>query len=511
LFAVGGSSLRSTPPYNGTHIVQHRQAIPARSAAIAALFFVTKLAVLLAQDPSPQVPPGYYPNGQYSAGQPANGNYPPGYGQGPRVPLQPTQPIATFGGPAAADAPAGIRIQEAKPVRPLYQPGQPASYVSSNRSARSMLQRPASDAAKLCELAQTLGRVGDDVVLTGDLFYSIDEMMARVKSRIPPEKFAEQRAALSKEVNDAIHEYATHVDAGDRDPAKGMSDSRRMLLYQMVRQQMDLKLIYQDFRKSKDIPKEGLQQIQESINRHFDDGQVKILMKREKVTSLADLENALRAKGTSLDRERRIFQEQVIAQQWAQQQIKPDGEEITHQNMIDWYQAHLKDFEQQPRVRWEELVVSFARHPKRDEAYATLAALGNRVLAGASLAEVAKANSEGPTARQGGKWDWTHHDSLDSKTINEALFSLPVGQLSPILEGTDGYHIVRVLDRHELTRTSFLDAQKEVKEKIQKERFEQKYQKFVEELRGKYPVWTVFDASMQPQQNPDDDDRYSAH
>jgi hypothetical protein len=234
-------------------------------------------------------------------------------------------------------------------------------------------------------------------------------------------------------------------------------------------------------------------------------------MKREKVTSQADLETALLAKGSSLDRERKIFQEQFIAQQWAQQQIKPDGEEITHQDMIDWYQSHIKEFEQQPRVRWEELAITFARHPNHDEAWATLAALGNRVLAGAPLAEVARSASDGATASQGGKWDWTHRDSLDSKAINDALFTLPANQLSPILESTDGLHIIRVVERQDLTRTSFLDAQKDVKEKIHKERFEKKYKEYVEELRKKFPIWTVFDASLAPPKSADDDDRYSTH
>ena len=161
-----------------------------------------------------------------------------------------------------------------------------------------------------------------------------------------------------------------------------MSDSHRMLLYQMVRQQVDVKLIYQDFRKS--VPKENLDHILESVDGHFDNVQIKALMKRENVTSLSDLETALLAKGSSVKRERKIFQEQFIAQQWAQQQIKPDGEEITHQDMIDWYQAHIKDFEKQPRVRWEELAITFAKHPNREEAYAVLGEMGNRVLAGAA-------------------------------------------------------------------------------------------------------------------------------
>ena len=66
-------------------------------------------------------------------------------------------------------------------------------------------------------------------------------------------------------------------------------------------------------------------------------------MKRQNVVSQADLENALRAKGSSLDRERRDFMEEVASQEWARQQLKPekdgkpDEEEVTHEEMLTWY------------------------------------------------------------------------------------------------------------------------------------------------------------------------------
>jgi hypothetical protein len=381
--------------------VQHRRIHPTCALLTAALLPLLCAELAAAQDPYSQVPPGY-PNGQYQGGQPTNGSYypPGGYGRGPNMPAQPTQQSATFGGPASPDGSNGIRIQEAKPFAPLYQPGQPqtngavaTSYVGPAAPAQAFA--PQTHQARLCEMAQIVARVGDDVILTGDLLFGIDDMLSRAKSRIPADQYAAQREAFVQQVTDAIHEYAAHVDAGEPDPAKGMSDSHRMLLYQLVRQEMDVKLIYQDFRKS--VPKENLSHIEESVNGHFENVRVKELMKREKVVSRSDLETALRAKGSSLERERKIFQEQFIAQQWAQEQIKPDGAEITHQDMIDWYNAHIKEFEQPARVRWDELVITFARHSDHNEAWAVLGEMGNRVIAGASLAEVARVSSEGAT------------------------------------------------------------------------------------------------------------------
>ena len=203
--------------------------------------------------------------------------------------------------------------------------------------------------------------MGDDVVLTGDLFNGVDDMMQRASGRIPPEKMAEQRAGLVKELTEGIHEFCNHVNAGDRDPGAGVSDMHRMLMRKIIRQQTDVKLIYQDFRKT--VPKEALAHVEETVNAHFNEAQVKVLMKREKVHSLADLETALHAKGSSLDRERRIFQEQFIAQQWASEQLKgkESDEEITHEDMLSWYKLNIKEFEQDPKARWEELTVTFSR------------------------------------------------------------------------------------------------------------------------------------------------------
>ncbi len=408
------------------------------------------------------------------------------------------------GAPPASAAP---QYGPPYPIAPQYPGGAvQASYIGQQ------IARPLAP-AQLCPGAQVIARVGNDVVLTSDLLSSIDEMMAPARGKLPPEKFAEQRAKLAEEVTAGIQELNAHYQ--DPDPAKGVSPAHLGLLNQLLRRQLDVKLLYQDFLKT--VPKEQLPTVEESLHRHFEENQLSVLMKRENVVSRADLETALRAKGSSLEREKRIFSEQAISQEWLRQKVKPEGdkgsdkEEVTHEEMRAWYEKHLKDFEQPAKARWEELMVTFKRHPNHDEAYAATAALGNRVLAGAALPEVARSASEGPTALQGGQRDWTHPGSLSSDALDHAIFSLPVGQLSQILESQDGFHIIRVVERKELAQTSFLDAQKEVKERIQKERSEKRFTDFLEELRKKYPIWTVFDNSLGKPKDPVEEDRYSMH
>ena len=56
---------------------------------------------------------------------------------------------------------------------------------------------------------------------------------------------------------------------------------------------------------------------------------------------------------------------------------------------------------------------------------------------------------KGPTSHEGGRYDWTTKGSLVSDVIDQAIFSLPVGKLSRILEDEKGFHIVRVIERED--------------------------------------------------------------
>jgi hypothetical protein len=173
-------------------------------------------------------------------------------------------------------------------------------------------------------------------------------------------------------------------------------------------------------------------------------------------------------------------------------------EEIPHADMIAWYQNHLADYDYPARARYEVLTVKMGLKRSRRQAWDMLATMGNEVLAGRPFAEVAKARSEGPTATAGGTCDWTSRGSLASKALDEAIFSLPIGQLSTIIEDGETLHIVRVVERQEAGRTPFLEAQVAIRDTLRDERRKKALDEYLAKLRGRTPVWTVFDGDDSP-------------
>ncbi|GAG70400.1 unnamed protein product [marine sediment metagenome] len=119
--------------------------------------------------------------------------------------------------------------------------------------------------------------------------------------------------------------------------------------------------------------------------------------------------------------------------------------------------------------------------------------MGNDVLNGRSFAEVAKESSEGPTAYNGGLYEWTTRGSLVSKVIDNAIFSLPVGELSAILDDQQALHIVRVLERTDAGRTPFIEAQVAIRMELRRQQQDHSRTEYLDRLKNRTPIWTVFD------------------
>jgi hypothetical protein len=173
--------------------------------------------------------------------------------------------------------------------------------------------------------------------------------------------------------------------------------------------------------------------------------------------------------------------------------------EITHEEMLRYYHAHGEEFAVPARAKWEQLSVRFDNHPSKDAAWQKIAGMGNEVLRGAPLAAVAKRHSEAPNAAEGGQHDWITRGSLASVKIDEAVFTLPPNRLSQIIEDERGFHIVRILDREDAHQIDFVEAQADIKEKLKKQKVQEQVMAYVDRLKARTRVWTVFDDQAQDQ------------
>ena len=376
------------------------------------------------------------------------------------------QEMLDVGPPGAAQQPA----DDGQPIGPLA-PFAPDATTPTSAPLASLSQ---GDEANLSG-CQVVARIDDQIILACDVLWRVNLLIETQK----------QKVGADVEV-----------------PPEQIEAVRQQLMKREVAALVDRKLLYNEFKRF--VPGENLPRIEQNLREPFDQKEMPTLMKQLRVGNQHDLESELARLGSSLNDTRRAFNERVIAAEWIHSKVKV-SEDVSPDEMAEYYHAHLADYDFPTQARWEELAIRKNRFKEPAEAYAALALMGNEVwergkaqpVKGAAFAEVAKAKSDGFTAKaNNGEYDWTTKGALQCKAIDDALFKLEVGQMSPILDSGPMFHIVRVLERKQAGRKSYTDVQLDIREKLKEERFQVEVEKYLTRLRGEARIWTAFTGNV---------------
>lgn len=324
--------------------------------------------------------------------------------------------------------------------------------------------------AQPIEGSEIIARVDGEVILASDVLWQVRQLIQMARQPIPPEHVAEAEA---------------------------------MLTQQLMMGMLDTKLLYADFRRA--VPPENVPKIAEQLKQPFEATEIPRLVGMLKLNNQAELEAVLEHCGTSLKDVQRQFVEKQIASKWLQEKT-PRPDPVTYEALLAYYQDHLKEYEFEPKVQWEELMVRFDRcGGNRDVAWQQLCEMGNAVwqsaqanpdLRGPAFGPVARASSHGFTAAQGGLHEWTTPGSLRCEALNEALNTQVIGQMSRGIESELGFHIVRVLERKPGGRVPFTEAQADIRKLIEDEQKSALLESELTRLRKAARAWTLFHGDL---------------
>ena len=269
-------------------------------------------------------------------------------------------------------------------------------------------------------------------------------------------------------------------------PESAKQMQRKKLLKALTKKFVDQKLLYVDALGK--LPEgNNIDDLVKQASGVFNEQVLPQMMKSSGVKNITEFDGNLRVQGSSLRQVRTAWAKDQLARQFVQQEMNVD-ETVTHQEMLDEYLANKEKYAIRAKSKWEQLMVRFDKHSTRKEARKKIVELGNQVYYGANLSAVAKKQSDGFFASKGGQHDWTGKGALVLKEIDKAIFELPIGELSDIIESRDGFHIVRVLDRNEASYTPFTEAQVEIKKQIKTKKLNEAFEKHLDSVRQRIPV-----------------------
>jgi parvulin-like peptidyl-prolyl isomerase len=292
-------------------------------------------------------------------------------------------------------------------------------------------------------------------------------------------------------INDAIAKSSKEVPA---DEVKFLRvNLTRGLLRQLVQNKMmrESFLLSQVGTQAAEKREEASTMMSARARQLFVDSEVPELLKRHGVTDMTQLDEKLRAEGTSLHAKQREFTDAMLGHMYMRSAVEKEPE-VSLAEIVRYYSEHHGEYEHKSQARWEQLTVYFKNFPSREAADQAIREMGREAYFGGSMQSVARQKSQEPLASSGGVHDWTNQGSLASDTLDQQIFSLPLNQLSEVIEDDNGFHIIRVLQRKAAGFIPLSELQEDIKKKIQQQKVAAAQRKMVDEMSKLVPVWTMF-------------------
>jgi peptidyl-prolyl cis-trans isomerase SurA len=185
------------------------------------------------------------------------------------------------------------------------------------------------------------------------------------------------------------------------------------------------------------------------------------MRKDMKLDTMEELEKAATAQGISYEDFKQNMRNQIITQ-------KVIGEEVgahltvTKEEEQKFYDDHKSELEQPESIRLSEILIApktpaadakgqddAAKQAADAAALAAAEAKANDVLkqikAGANFDDVAKKNSDGPTAAQGGDLGVFKRGTL-AKELEDRTFAMKSGEVTDVIRTKQGYVILKVIN-----------------------------------------------------------------
>ena len=131
---------------------------------------------------------------------------------------------------------------------------------------------------------------------------------------------------------------------------------------------------------------------------------------------------------------------------------------------------------------------------EKAEAAARAASVATRVRKGEDFAKLAAEFSTDDYRVKGGELGWVHRGRLVPE-VDAVVFAIEPGSVPAAIHSSEGWHVVRVLERRPARQLAFGEAAPQIRKELEKQKVEATDASWFASLRKKYPV-TILDPSL---------------
>ena len=254
------------------------------------------------------------------------------------------------------------------------------------------------------------------------------------------------------------------------DREKALAEARLSILNRLI----DDLLMEQYARKA------GIVVRDEDVNAAIDD-----LLKRRNI-SQEELRKALERDGITQENYRKGMRDQLVRMRLIRREVKSKVA-VSDEEIGEYYRKNRADYEGKEAVRIQQILLVLPRNASpavKERLRADAGALYRRLIDGEPFEAVSAKHSQGPAANAGGDIGYIEKGTMLPE-VEEVAFSLPLNQISPVIESPAGFHIIQVIDRRGAGLKSIESVREEIRGKLDMEKTEKKFEEWLIDLRAK--------------------------
>ena len=213
------------------------------------------------------------------------------------------------------------------------------------------------------------------------------------------------------------------------------------------------------------------------------------MRKQYHMDTMEDLQKAAEAQGVSFEDLKQNIRDSVITSEVISQEVGQHIQ-VAPSEIQAYYAAHQPEFQRPEQEKLSEILVAT---PNADdgaqvaEAEKKADAIEARLKSGAEFATVAKADSSGPTAQEGGRLGDYKRGDLP-KVMEDATFNLQPGQFTAPIRTKQGWLILEVTEHTKGGLAPLADVQNEIQEKIGYSKMEPALRDYLAKLRDQAAI-----------------------
>ena len=216
------------------------------------------------------------------------------------------------------------------------------------------------------------------------------------------------------------------------------------------------------------------------------------MRKEMHMDSMEELEKAATSQGISYEDFKQNLKNQIITQQVISKEVG-SRMNVSKDELQQFYDDHKSQLEQPEQIRLSELLISTEKkdkdkNPPADETQLVAAAQAKaddllaQLRKGASFEDLAKKNSDGPTAAQGGDLGYFKRATL-AKELEEKTFAMKPGDVSDVIRTKQGFVILKVAEHQQAGVPPLSQIEGKVQDALYMQKLQPALRAYLQKLR----------------------------